>query len=85
MGRFKVEFSKGAAKDYRRLPEDYKALVDLALLKLSEGLPTDIKPITGEKDSYRIRIGKYRILFAIIKDKNAFLVTKIGPRGDVYK
>lgn len=83
MGRFKVEFSKGAAKDYKKLPKGYKILVDFALVKLSEGLPVAIKPIIGEKDIYRIRVGKYRILFIAIKD--TILVTKIGARGDVYK
>jgi mRNA interferase RelE/StbE len=83
MGFFKIEFSKKAAKDYKKLPHDYKDLIDLALQKLSNGLPVDIKPVTGETDSYRIRVGKYRILFVVIKD--TLVVTKIGPRGDVYK
>ena len=83
MGRYSVEFSKKAAKSYARLPEDYKSLVDLALYKLSEGLPVDIKPIIGEKDIYRIRVGQYRILFTIID--NVVLISRIGPRGDVYK
>jgi mRNA-degrading endonuclease RelE of RelBE toxin-antitoxin system len=38
VGKFKIKFSKSAAKDYKKLPKDYKALVDLALLKFSEGL-----------------------------------------------
>lgn len=83
MGKFEVDFSKSAAKDYKRLPRNYKVLVDLALSKLSQGLPADIKPIIGEKDTFRIRVGKYRILFVIIE--NTLLITKIGPRGDVYK
>lgn len=70
MGRFKVEFSKGAVKDYKKLPKGYKILVDLALSKLYEGLPVDIKPIIGEKDLYRIRVGKYRILFIVIRDND---------------
>ena len=83
MARYKIEFSKKAAKNYKRLPEHYKAIVDLALTKLSFGKPIDIKPISGEKDIYRIRIGKYRILFIIFDD--TVLITKIGSRGDVYK
>jgi mRNA interferase RelE/StbE len=83
MGKYSVEFSKKATKNYAQLPEDYKSLIDLALSKLSEGLPVDIKPIIGEKDIYRIRVGKYRILFTIID--NVVLISKIGPRGDVYK
>ncbi|MFZ3136826.1 MAG: type II toxin-antitoxin system RelE/ParE family toxin [Thermodesulfovibrionales bacterium] len=83
MGKYSIEFSKKAAKSYARLPEDYKTLVDLALYKLSEGLPVDIKPILGEKDIYRIRVGRYRILFTIID--NVVLISSIGPRGDIYK
>jgi len=35
--KFKVEFAKRAAKDYKKPPQDYKALIDLALYKLSYG------------------------------------------------
>lgn len=52
MGKFKIEFSRNAAKDYKKLPKDYKALIDAALIKLSEGLPADVKPITGENNVY---------------------------------
>lgn len=85
MGKYSVEFSKKAGKNYARLPEEYKSLVDLALYKLSEGLPVDIKPIIGEKDIYRLRVGRYRILFTIIE--NIVLISGIGTRarGDVYK
>ncbi len=83
MGRYKIEFSRKAAKDYSRLAENYKSLVDMALRKISEGIPADIKPVIGEKDTYRIRVGRYRILLTMID--NVILVTRIGPRGDVYK
>ena len=83
MGRYKIEFSNNAAKYYKKLPKKYKDLVDMALTKISEGKQLDIKPIIGEKDVYRIRIGKYRILF--IKITNTILIIKIGSRGDVYK
>jgi mRNA-degrading endonuclease RelE of RelBE toxin-antitoxin system len=42
VGRFEIEFSKKAAKDYKKLPKDYKVLVDLTLHKLSEGLPSKL-------------------------------------------
>ena len=83
MARFEIEFSKSAAKDYKKLPKDYKVLIDLVLSKLTNGIPTDITPIAGEENTYRIRVGKYRILAVIIE--KTVLITKIGPRGDVYK
>ncbi|MDI6727711.1 MAG: type II toxin-antitoxin system RelE/ParE family toxin [Thermodesulfovibrionales bacterium] len=83
MARFEIEFSKSAAKDYKKLPKDYKVLIDLVLSKLTHGVPVDIKPVAGEENIYRIRVGKYRILATVIE--NSILITKIGPRGDVYK
>ena len=45
----------------------------------------DIKPVEGETDIYRLRIGKYRMLIRVYKEKQILLVVKIGPRGDIYK
>lgn len=83
MAKYQIEFSKAAAKDYKRLPEQYKALVDLALKKLSEGEQVDIKPIRGERDTYRMRVGKFRILY--LKMSLTLLITKIADRKDAYK
>ncbi len=83
MGKYEIEFSSKAAKNYKKLRNEYKSLIDMALIRLSEGLPLDVKPITGERKLYRIRVGKYRVLFTIIKE--VIVVLRIGPRGDVYK
>ncbi|TAN44551.1 MAG: type II toxin-antitoxin system RelE/ParE family toxin [Nitrospirae bacterium] len=83
MARLEIEFSKKAVKHYKKLPHNYKTFVDLAFLRLADGMPTDLKPIQGEENTYRIRIGKYRILFEIIQ--STVLVMRIGSRGDVYK
>jgi len=84
MAKFEIEFSRKAAKYYSKLPSNYKILINLALLKLAEELPVDLKPIIGVKDIYRIRVGKFRILFKTIGE-NTILIFKIGSRGDAYK
>jgi mRNA interferase RelE/StbE len=83
LGRFEIKFSKEAAKQYKKLPKEYKRLVDVALFRLSEGLELDWKPVEGEKDIYRIRVGRYRMLF--MRFNETVLVFRISPRGDVYK
>lgn len=83
MGRFEIKFSREAAKQYKKLPKEYKSLVEIALFRLSEGLGLDLKPVEGERDVYRIRVGKYRVLFR--KFNKTVLVFRISPRGDVYK
>jgi len=83
LGRFEIKFSKEAAKQYRRLPKEYRSLVDIALYRLSQGLELDLKPIEGETDVYRARVGKYRVLLR--KFDKTVLVFRISTRGDVYK
>ncbi|MGA2669888.1 MAG: type II toxin-antitoxin system RelE/ParE family toxin [Dehalococcoidia bacterium] len=83
MGRFEIKFSRKAAKQYKKLPKEYKNLVDIVLFRLSGGLELDLKPVEGEKDVYRIRVGRYRVLF--IRFNKTVLVFRISPRGDVYK
>lgn len=83
MGRFEIKFGKEATKQYERLPKEYRSLVGIALSRLSEGLELDLKPVEGQKDVYRIRVGRYRVLF--VKFNRTVLVFRISPRGDVYK
>jgi len=83
LGRFEIKFSKEAAKQYKRLPKQYRSLVDIALHKLSESLELDLKPIEGERDLYRVRVGKYRVLLR--KFDETALVFRISTRGGAYK
>jgi len=53
-----------------------------ALVTDSTGL--DIKPLKGRLE-FRLRVGKYWILFVEDTDNQVYVVTQIGSRGDVYK
>ncbi len=83
MGRFEIEFSKKAARQYTRLPQDYKTLINSALKRLAQGQHDHLQPIKGETDVFRLRVGKYRILFK--KFEKTIVIAKIGTRGDIYK
>ena len=37
------------------------------------------------RDGYRLRVGDYRVLIQVQRQERLFIVTNIGPRGDVYK
>ena len=78
-----IQFTKKAYEDYINLPKNYRGIDDRELEKFSSGIPIDIKPIQGEKDTFRIRIGKYRLLF--IKINPDILIVKIKKREDIYK
>jgi len=49
------------------------------------GIPNgDIRPLEGTKDSFRLRIGNWRIIFSWI-NSNQIFIEKIDTRGQVYK
>ena len=78
-----VVLSPKSAKYLKRLVEPTKGRIKDALKKLENEPPLgDIKSIIG-KDGYRLRIGNYRILFAIEND--IIVVTDMGLRGQIYK
>jgi mRNA interferase RelE/StbE len=81
--RFEIEFSKEAARQYKKLPKEYRRLVEVVLIRLSEGSKLDLKLVQGQKGVYRIRVGRYRILFT--RFSRTVLVFRISPRGDVYR
>ena len=82
MAGYQIEFSTRAVKEYKRLPQNIKTFVDVALTKLSAGGNLDIKPLKGERNTYRIRVGSYRILY--LKINGIYLIVRIAHRQNVY-
>lgn len=69
--------------------ENLKSMVKDALTKL-ENYPItlremDIEKIKGLEKTFRIRIGKYRIIFHVDKTEKTIYVTHAETRKKVYK
>ena len=45
----------------------------------------DITKLKGEKNKYRIRKGKFRIVYEVIWEQKVILIHRVDFRGDVYK
>lgn len=61
--------------------------IRVILFEAIERLPGhgDIRPLKGKtvKNIYRLRVGKYRILF--MKEEECIHILEIDTRGDIYK
>jgi len=57
------------------------------ILAAAEGLPDagDVRKIKGQSitNLYRLRVGKYRVLF--VREKDIIKIVEIDTRGDIYK
>lgn len=76
-----IRYSKQAIKTINAMDRPTKLRIKTAVEKLPDG---DVKPLKGTKDSFRIRVGNWRILFSYMS-QDEVLIEKIAPRGEVYK
>jgi mRNA interferase RelE/StbE len=78
-----VVLDKLAAKSIECINEPMLGRLLSALVGLAKKPPQgDIKKLSG-RDDFRLRVGKYRVLFRI--EDNVIIVTNIAPRGQAYK
>ena len=86
MGAYKIFFTKKSAKNLTHLASfDAKHIVG-RLQQLDVPFPKtlDIKKMSGVPGFYRLRSGRVRALFEILKNKKEIWVRKIDYRGNMY-
>ena len=86
---FRVIVSNAARKGAKKMPKEMKEKV-LELLDVLESTPIpvdnyDIKKMKGLKNTYRIRIGDYRVVYQVDFSDKVVSVIKIEKREVVYK
>ena len=85
MAEYEVYFRESVWKDLRKIPKK-----DLRnILKRIKSLSEDPRPFGCEKltgqDRYRLRQGKYRIVYSIQHCELTVWIVKVGQRKDVYR
>ncbi len=85
MAAYKIFFKKSVEKDFKVIPK--KDLVKI--LERIEALAEDPRPPGCEKLSgqqkYRLRKGRYRILYSVQDDELTIWVVKVGHRKNIYR
>ncbi|MHA1673040.1 MAG: type II toxin-antitoxin system RelE family toxin [Promethearchaeota archaeon] len=82
---FEIQFSKKALRDLRALPRPIlKRIVEKINLLKENPFKQNIKKLAGQP-YFRMRIGDYRVIFAIFKKEFLILVIKIAHRKNIYK
>lgn len=86
---WKVEIKPNAEKQYLKLDAAVKRRIKRALIELERIenplLYSDVRPLTGRlKGDYRVRVGKWRVLFTPDKEERIIRACAIIPRGAAY-
>ena len=85
-GRWQVIIQRKAQKILKRLDGDTLKRILAALHNLaSEPRPLGVKKLAGYENLFRVRVGDWRIIYAIEDDKLIVLVLEISTRGGAYR
>ena len=79
---YEIEFKPRAIKDLRAIPKATGRRIADKIESLSVDLAGDVKRLTNFTPEFRLRVGKYRVLFEV----EAAIVTiyRIVHRKDAY-
>ena len=82
---FKIKITKKAHKELEKIPIENKIKIHRSIQALSENpYPVNCKKLRG-RDSYRIRVGRFRIIYEIMLELNAIHVIVVRDRKNVYR
>lgn len=86
MAEYAVEFKPSARKELENLSDRLLARVITKVENLSnDPRPTGCKKLRGYKDTWRVRVGDYRIVYIIDDHRKIVSITRVAHRKAVYE
>ena len=83
---WEVRFKPSALREFQALPGPVQARVGRRFDALSrDPRPQGVQKMEGGEGFYRVRVGDYRIVYAIDDPARIVFIVKVGHRGDVYR
>lgn len=85
MGSYKIEWKRSAARELRKLPREAVSRILQAVEELSaDPYPTGVRKLVGSEQTYRIRVGDYRVVYSVFSSTLIIQIIRVGHRKDVY-
>jgi mRNA interferase RelE/StbE len=79
---YEIDFKSRAIKDMKSLPKSAQRRILAKIEALRNGLAGDVKRLTNFTLEYRLRVGNYRVLFEV--DRNKVVVYRVLHGKDAY-
>ena len=85
MAAYKIYFKKSVEKDFKVIPKkDLLKILERIELLAEDPRPPGCEKLSGQQ-KYRLRQGRYRILYSVQDDELTIWVVKVGHRKDIYR
>ena len=85
MAEYRIFFKRSVEKDFSSIPKkDVKRILNRIKRLEEDPRPSGCEKLTGQ-ERYRLRQGRYRIVYSIQDDELTIWVVKVGHRKDIYR
>jgi mRNA interferase RelE/StbE len=85
MAAYNIFFKKSVWKDFEPITkEDLERILTRIKMLSQDPRPPGCEKLIGQ-ERYRLRQGRYRIVYSIQDDEHTVWVVKVGHRKDVYR
>jgi mRNA interferase RelE/StbE len=82
---YRATFASSAKKELRVLPAEVIERVLPEIRELSsKPRPSGSKKLHGYRDRWRIRVGRYRVVYSIDDERKVVDITRIAHRKEAY-
>lgn len=86
MARYELRFKASVAKDLRGLPKaDVRRVLQRIDALRDDPRGAGCEKLAGSSEHYRVRQGRYRIVYGIDDAVLVVEVVRVGHRGEVYR
>ena len=81
--QYTVELTPAAQRDLRRLPVQIRARLAAPIQALAQSpRPPGVRKVQGQERTWRIRIGRYRVIYDLYDDQSLVVVLKVDRRQE---
>jgi mRNA interferase RelE/StbE len=84
---YSIRFTTNAQKRFKKLPKEIQKRIIERLNEIRKDPFDEVKMLktSNKTPIYSLRVGEYRVIMRIYKDKLLVLITKVGHRSTVYR
>lgn len=85
MASYEIRWKRSAIKELKRLPSHVVKRILVSVEALAqEPRPQGTRKLVGSENSYRIRVGEYRVVYTVLDNALVIEIVRVGHRSDVY-
>ena len=83
---YAIILARTALKDLNDIPEPFYSSIERRIASLSaQPFPHGVTKLSGYKAMWRVRVGNYRIIYAVDERSKTVDICGIGHRQSIYK